>query len=122
MRVNFRLTIDELKLYINPVQLIGEKNTMPGETTYTKARATFAALCDEVSSGRDVVIIRRRGAEDVALISASELRSIRETAHLLRSPRNAERLLKALMRARHGRGKSRTISQLRKELKIDTTE
>ena len=92
---------------------------MPGETTYTKARANLASLCDEVASGRSFVIIRRRGAEDVALISASELRSIQETAHLLRSPRNAERLLKALMRARGSRGRARTISQLRKDLKID---
>jgi antitoxin YefM len=92
---------------------------MQGETTYTKARANFAALCDEVASGRDAVIIRRRGAEDVALISASELRSIKETAHLLRSPRNAGRLLKALMRAKGNRGKAGTISQLRKELKLD---
>ncbi|MCI0411555.1 type II toxin-antitoxin system prevent-host-death family antitoxin [bacterium] len=92
---------------------------MANETTYTKARANFAALCDDVASGRQAIIIRRRGAEDVALISASELSSIRETAHLLRSPRNAERLLKSLLRAKSGKGKARTIAQLRKELKID---
>jgi len=92
---------------------------MANEITYTKARANFATLCDNVSSGRDVVVIRRRGAEDVALISASELNSIRETAHLLRSPRNAERLLKALIRAKSGKRKARTVAQLRKELKID---
>ena len=73
---------------------------MPTETTYTNARANLAALCDEVASRRDAVIIHRRGAEDVALVSAEELISLTETAHLLRSPRNAARLLKALARAR----------------------
>ena len=70
------------------------------ETTYTKARASFASLCDTVSQDREVVIIHRRDAGDVALIAADELASLMETAHLLRSPRNAERLLTALARAR----------------------
>ena len=70
------------------------------ETTYTKARASFASLCDTVSQDREVVIIHRRDADDVALIAADELASLMETAHLLRSPRNAERLLTALARAR----------------------
>ncbi len=69
-------------------------------TTYTTARATLASLCDKVSESREPVIIRRRNAEDVALVSAAELESLIETAHLLRSPKNAERLLAALARAR----------------------
>lgn len=69
------------------------------KTTYTQARASLAKLCDEVTENRETVIIRRRGAEDVALIAAEELRSLRETAHLLRSPENARRLLTALARA-----------------------
>jgi antitoxin YefM len=64
--------------------------------TYTQARANLKALLDEVSDSREPVIIRRRGGEDVALIAVDELRSLIETAHLLRSPKNAERLLKAL--------------------------
>lgn len=68
-------------------------------TTYTQARAEFASLCDEVADTREPVIIRRRNAEDVALISADELSSLLETAHLLRSPRNAKRLLNAIARA-----------------------
>ena len=73
---------------------------MASEVTYTDARARLAALCDEVAESRDPVIIHRRGSEDVALVSAAELRSLTETAHLLRSPRNARRLLAALRRAR----------------------
>lgn len=72
---------------------------MPIRVTYTQARASLAALCDATAQGHETVIIHRRGAEDVALVSAAELRSLEETAHLLRSPRNAERLLRALLRA-----------------------
>jgi len=89
---------------------------MPIQTTYTNARANFAKLCDEVIGNREVVIINRRGYEDVALISASELASIAETAHLLRSPRNAQRLLTALNRARHRTVRPQTIARLRREV------
>jgi antitoxin YefM len=88
---------------------------MPIETTYTHARAHFAALCDEAASAREPVIIHRRGAEDVALVSAAELRSLEETAHLLRSPRNAARLQKALSRARRGTTRPGLPSKLRRE-------
>ena len=69
------------------------------QTTYTNARANFAEYCSRVTEDRDTVIIQRRGAEDVALIAASELNSMLEVMHLLRSPKNAERLLTALHRA-----------------------
>ena len=89
---------------------------MPTVTTYTNARATLAALCEEVSSTREPVIIRRRNAADVALVSADELESLLETAHLLRSPKNAERLLAALSRAQTGALPPSTIEDLRREL------
>lgn len=67
-------------------------------TTYTQAHKQLATLLDEVVNQREIVIIERRGAEDVALITADELRSLLETAHLLRSPANRDRLLTALAR------------------------
>lgn len=85
-------------------------------TTYTAARANFAALCNEVASTREAIIIRRRGAKDVALVSADELRSLLETAHLLRSPRNARRLFTALARARSGKSKAEPFERLKREL------
>jgi len=78
--------------------------------TYTQARANLKALLDEASDSREVVIIHRRGAEDVALIAADELRSLIETAHLLRSPKNAERLLRALARAKQRKGHPQSIA------------
>ncbi len=86
------------------------------QTTYTKARANFAKLLDEVTKNRETVIIERRGAEKVAMIAQSELSSLLETAHLLRSPKNAERLLAALDRALKRKVKSKTIDELRLEV------
>ena len=88
-------------------------------TTYTDARARLASLMDEVTENREVLIIRRRGSADVAMIAADELAGILETAHLLRSPANARRLLAALDRARKGAGKAQTIDELRREVGLD---
>ncbi|MBK8664064.1 MAG: type II toxin-antitoxin system prevent-host-death family antitoxin [Ignavibacteriales bacterium] len=64
--------------------------------TYTQARENLATILDTVSKNNEVVIINRRNAENVAIISESELNSLLETAHLLRSPRNAERLMETI--------------------------
>ena len=85
------------------------------QTTYTDARARLATLIDEVIQNREVVIIQRRGREDVAMIALDELASLLETAHLLRSPVNAKRLLSALNRAKSAVGASQTIDDLRAE-------
>lgn len=89
---------------------------MAMQTTYTHARARLASLIDEVTKNREVVIIQRRGSEDVAMITADELAAILETAHLLRSPKNAERLFSALERVRKGSGSAQTIHELRSEV------
>jgi len=73
---------------------------MPIETTYTKAREGLKGLMDRAVQDREVVLVRRRTGGDVALVAADELAGLLETAHLLRSPANAERLLTALSRAR----------------------
>ena len=86
------------------------------QTTYTHARAKLASLLDEVTKNREVVIIRRRGSEDVAMITADELAGILETAHLLRSPNNAKRLLAALDRVNKESGAPQTIDELRSEV------
>lgn len=88
-------------------------------TSYTHAKEHLAALCDEVIDNREIVIIQRNGAEDVALIAADELASLLETAHLLKSPANAERLLNALARVREQIIPPQTIDELRHEVGLD---
>jgi len=88
---------------------------MPKEATYTEARANLASLCDEVAESREALIIHRRGARDVAIVAADELEALTETAHLLRSPKNARRLTTALLRARGTRLKPLSVEKLRRE-------
>ena len=63
---------------------------------YTYTRENLAQVMERLVSERDVAVISRRGHEDVAMLPADELRSLQETAYLLRSPANAARLLKAI--------------------------
>ena len=88
---------------------------MAAKTSYSHARENLATLWDEVEDSREAAIIQRRGHEDMALIPADELSTLRETAYLLRSPANAARLLAALTRARRGRTKSADLAALRRE-------
>jgi antitoxin YefM len=94
---------------------------MAVETSYTDARARLAELLDRATEDRETIIITRRGSPDVALIAADELVSLQETAHLLRSPANARRLLAALQRSLAGDVEPRTVAELRAELGLDTT-
>ncbi|MFN2454108.1 MAG: type II toxin-antitoxin system Phd/YefM family antitoxin [Pyrinomonadaceae bacterium] len=86
------------------------------ETTYTSARANLAKLCQQVSADRDIVRITRRKGQDVILISADELAGLMETAHLLRSPKNAARLLSAIKKAHKADGSPQSIDELRDEV------
>lgn len=88
------------------------------EASYTEARQRFASLLDRVTNDRDIVFIRRRGRERVALVAADELASLMETAHLLRSPKNAKRLLDALRRALSRSGRTQSVTALRRELDL----
>jgi antitoxin YefM len=86
------------------------------QTTYTDARANLASLCDEVTENQEIVVIRRRKGKSVAMIDAAELQSLVESAHLMRSPKNAERLLAALDRALKGQGEASDIDRLKAEV------
>lgn len=81
----------------------------------------LAEIWNEVEDTRDAAVIQRRGHEDMVLIPAGELASLRETAYLLRSPASAARLLSALTRARKGGTKLENLTELRKQLVLDDT-
>lgn len=86
------------------------------ETTYTSLRQSLASILDRVANDREVVIVRRKGERTVAMVPADELMGLIETAHLLRSPKNAQRLLTALRRAVGRKGKPEPLKKLRREL------
>jgi antitoxin YefM len=59
---------------------------MTVETTYTQAREQLKTLMDRAVDDREVILVRRRSGDAVAMIAADELQSLLETAHPLRSP------------------------------------
>ena len=88
------------------------------ETTYTRLRDDLASILDRVVDDQEAVIVRRRGSRDVALVPATELAGLLETAHLLRSPKNAQRLVAALRRAEKGQGKPESFDGMKREFGI----
>ncbi len=87
------------------------------ETTYSQARAELATLMSRVTDNREVVVVTRRDHPSVAMIAADELAGLMETAHLLRSPANAKRLLAALQRSRQAKPRqAKSVEALRREV------
>jgi antitoxin YefM len=80
--------------------------------TYTEARENLASIWDKTVASREPVVISRRGAESVVMLPLEEWEGVSETAHLLRSPANARRLLAALLRAEKGEGKEMNPAEL----------
>jgi len=89
---------------------------MPTETSYTELRQNLASYLDRVVDDREVVVVKRRGARDVAIIAADELAGLEETAYLLRSPANARRLLESLRELDRGKGAKTSVDELRRSI------
>lgn len=89
---------------------------MATKASYSRARQNLAEIWNEVEDSREPAILERRGHEDMALLPADELSSLQETAHLLRSPKNAARLLTALARSQKQKVKPVELEALMKEL------
>jgi len=88
-------------------------------TTYSDLRTHLKTYCDQVAESGEPVIIKRRAGADVALVSLDELTGLEETAHLLRSPRNARRLRESIEEVRSGGGVALTVDQLREKYELD---
>jgi antitoxin YefM len=90
---------------------------MPTETviSYTQARNRLASILNSVEETLTPVVITRIGHANVVLITEDELSSLQETAHLLRSPANARRLLQALAWARSGKRQEMTVDAIAKK-------
>lgn len=75
---------------------------MPDAMNYSDARKNFAATMDKVCEDHEPVIITRRGAKPVIMMSLEDYNSMRETEYLLASPENAKRLMQSIEEVRKG--------------------
>jgi antitoxin YefM len=81
-------------------------------TSYSDLRKNLAATLDRVTEDHEpVVITRDRGKPAAVLISLEDFASYEETAYLLKSPRNAERLRAAIDELDAGEGKERKLAE-----------
>ncbi|WP_410500157.1 type II toxin-antitoxin system prevent-host-death family antitoxin [Chitinibacter sp. S2-10] len=72
--------------------------------TYSYTRQHLADVLNKVNEDRSPILITRQTGEPAVLMSLTEYNAIEETAHLLRSPANAQRLLQAIAEHRQGAG------------------
>ena len=77
--------------------------------SYSEARARLAKTMDKVCDDHAPIVITRKGARSVVLISLEDFQALAETAYLLRSPKNARRLLESIAELESGGGEKRDL-------------
>ena len=77
---------------------------------FTEARNNLKSVLDKVVDDANVTIIARRDAPDAVVMSLDTYNSIMETAYLLKSPANAERLARSIGEHRSGQAVERALS------------
>jgi antitoxin YefM len=80
--------------------------------TYTAARENLAATMDRVCEDCEAVVITRNRDQAVVMISMAEYQALEETAHLTRSPANAQRLIESIQSLEKGRGQTRKLKNV----------
>jgi antitoxin YefM len=77
--------------------------------SFTESRANYAATLDAVVNNREEIVVTRAGHDPVVIVTLADYESLKETAYLLRSPRNAARLLAAIENLESGGGTARDL-------------
>ena len=79
--------------------------------TYSTARATLADTMNRVCDDHEPIIITRNGQQAVVMMSLDDFKSLEETSYLLRSPKNAKRLLESIAALVAGKGAARSLAE-----------
>lgn len=78
--------------------------------TYTSARGNLAKTMKKVCDDHSPVVITRKTAQPVVMMSLEDFEALEETAYLLRSPKNARRLLESVAELEAGKGSEKELS------------
>ena len=79
--------------------------------SYTTARANLAATMNRVCDDHEALIITRNSEQAVVMMSLEDYKALEETAYLLRSTKNAQRLLASIAQLEAGQGKERSLAE-----------
>ena len=78
---------------------------------YTRLRSNLAREMDRVCEDHAPIIVTRRASSSVVMISLDDYEALEETSYLLRSPKNARRLLESIEALEAGRGTERDLAE-----------
>ncbi|MBV5328842.1 MAG: type II toxin-antitoxin system prevent-host-death family antitoxin [Chlorobium sp.] len=78
--------------------------------TYSSARSNLAQTMEKVCDDHNPVIITRKAARPVIMMSLDDYEALEETAYLLRSPKNARRLLESIAQLEAGKGTEKELA------------
>lgn len=90
--------------------MFNERNAM-NTITHTSARSNLAQTMDKVCDDHAPVIITRKAAKPVVMMSLDDYEALEETAYLLRSPKNARRLLESIVQLEADKGTERELAE-----------
>jgi antitoxin YefM len=77
--------------------------------TYTAARQNLAQTMEKVCKDHAPVIVTRKTTNSVVIMSLEDYEALEETAYLLRSPKNARRLIESIAQLEEGQGSEREL-------------
>ncbi len=77
--------------------------------TYSEARSKLANTMDRVCDDHAPIVITRKNSQSVVMMSLDDFQALEETAYLLRSPKNAKRLIESIVELKSGGGTSRKL-------------
>lgn len=78
-------------------------------TSYSNFRQNLKSFLDKVFINKEPLFITRSNGEDVVVLSKSDYESMQETFYLLKSPKNAERLMMGLEEYENNKGQERSL-------------
>lgn len=75
----------------------------------TTARENLAATMDRICEDHTPLVITREHRPAVVMLPLEDFEALQETAYLLQSPANAQRLMESVQQLREGKGQPRGI-------------
>ncbi len=77
--------------------------------SYTALRSNLARTLDKVNEDHVSILITRQNGKPAVIMSLEDFKSYEETAYLMASPKNAERLNQAIAEVEAGKAKSHKL-------------
>jgi antitoxin YefM len=90
-------------------RLVRAGSTSMSHVSYTDLRNNLAKYMDEVCDGHVPLHVTRQNARTVVMVSEDDFEGLMETVHLLKSPANAERLLRSMAELDNANVKEREL-------------